>query len=74
MELDDGCLDRVYQVSVWVVGHDSMEYASNVLFGAFELLSEEYSLLGKVGVDGERPAIYGDLSCTKVSVERGGVR
>lgn len=31
--------------------------ASNARFGACELLSKEGGLLGKVGIDGERPAI-----------------
>lgn len=71
MKLDDGCLDRVDEPHVWVGGHGRMENAGNVLFRAFKLLCEEYGLLGKVCVDGEGPAIDGDLSCTRVSVARG---
>ena len=74
MKLDDGCLDRVDRVSIWVVGHDSMEYARNILFRACEMLSKEYGLSSKVFVDRERPAFYRDLSCTNVSVKRGGAR
>ena len=70
VELDDGRLDGAHGADVWVLGHDGMEYAGNVLFGARELLGEEDGLLCKVGVDGEGPAIDGDLSCAGVSGER----
>ena len=63
VELDDGRLDGAHGADVWVLRHDGLEYAGNVLFGARELLGEEDDLLGKVSVDGERPAIDGDLSC-----------
>jgi len=74
VELDDGGLDRVYGAHVGAVGHDGVEDAGDVLFGAFEVLCEEYGLVGKVGVDGEGPAVDGDPSCTGVSEGRGGER
>ena len=51
-----------------------MEHAGDVLFGAFELLGEERGLPSKVVVDCKRPAIDSDLSCARISVERGETR